>query len=137
MTSTAMANTIDHFSLDQFNDDSEASITAFLGAIGTFSYGYSDGVNPLSLGALLVGSPLVAALLAPQSDQWVGLKLLFSTIQKSESIDDKVVDFSELAFEDFVDYLNDISNVLTIESLEGAISNLFTDTKIGTSGDDQ
>lgn len=57
MTSIAMAKTI-----DKFHVGGEATSQAMLGAIKTFSYGYSDGLNPVALIPLLSGSPLLAAV---------------------------------------------------------------------------
>ncbi len=136
MTSTAMARTIAKFGLK----GDGASINALLGAIQTFSYGHTDGLGAIALDPLLAGQPLLAAELVYNSDQQVGLKVLFSVVQKTLKLIPALkanLDFSEVTFDDFIDYFKDVSSYLTADSIETAISNLFKDTTFGTSGNDE
>ncbi|WP_211253596.1 calcium-binding protein [Alkanindiges illinoisensis] len=133
MTSIAMARTI-----DKFHVGGEATSTAMIGAIKTFSYGYSDGLNPVALIPLLLESPLLAAALAPNSDQWVGLKVLFGVYQKSEWIQSQQpagFAWAERNFEEFVDYLTDFADIAA-GTIEDAVSRVLDDTVYGTGSND-
>ena len=117
-----------------------ASINALLGAIKTFSYGHTDGLGAIALDPLLAGHPLLAAELVLNSDQQVGLRVLFSVLQKTEELIPEFeanLNFTEVTFDDFKDYFKEVSSYLTADSIETAISNLFKDTEFGTNGDDQ
>lgn len=136
MTSTAMVRTIAKFGIQ----GDGASINALLGAIKTFSYGHTDGLGAIALDPLLAGHPLLAAELVLNSDQQVGLRVLFSVLQKTEELIPEFeanLNFTEVTFDDFKDYFKEVSSYLTADSIETAISNLFKDTEFGTNGDDQ
>lgn len=131
MTSISMARTIDKFKLQ-----GDGSSEAIMVAIKTFSYGYSDGLNPL---AILAPNAPIAALLLPQSDQWVGAKLLYATIQESIKLgvfkEENIQKFKDMIFDDFVDYIVDSHKIFST-SVEKIINNLFTDTVVGTQKND-
>ncbi len=140
MTSTAMALTI-----DKFRDPlSDASVEAAIGAIKTFSYGSSGGLNITAAAGILFGSPLLISILAPHSDQWIGIRVLLSTLQKSEWINNsQLVDLENLSDEDLLEYFHDYNELLEIEkthenvTVESSIIRLFNDVIIGTGSSEE
>lgn len=130
--------------IDKFDVGSDGQGAAVWGAIKTFGYGYSDGLNLAAIVPLLMGMPVVATLLAPHSDQWVGLKVLFSTLQKSEVVKqiineskNGVFDFISSNFDDFVSYLEDLSEVDRSTTIGTAIYKIFDDYTYGTNSNDE
>ena len=140
MTSTAMALTIDKFRDPQ----SDASVDAAIGAIKTFSYGASGGLNIAAAAGILLGSPLLTAILVPHSDQWIGIRVLLSTLQKSEWINNgRLADLEHLSDEDLLEYFHDYNELLEIEktneniTVESSIIRLFNDVIIGTGSSEE
>ncbi|ATZ68340.1 calcium-binding protein [Acinetobacter haemolyticus] len=80
----------------------------------------------------------------PHSDQWVGLKVLFNTIKKSEWASEILygnpenIDISHLSYEDFVEYLFDYNELLEVEgrgtdiTIWSSITRLVNDIIVGT-----
>jgi Ca2+-binding RTX toxin-like protein len=133
ITSKAMASTI-----FKFNSPNSDTFDAALAALTTFSWGSSaDGINPLSL---LTSNPAVIVALAPQTDQWVGAQLAFAVLQVLENefgLSESAINWAEAEFDDFIDYLIDVSKFSLVDSIDIAISDLFEDTTFGTSEADE
>ena len=148
MTSSAAARTVDKFFGELATDSS--SIQAFLGAITTFSTDQSDGLNPLA-SFLTQSSDLKVRSFAnvtydelvKQSDQWVGLRVLYETTQKSSEAKKIVenyfvkvgVDYNlGLSFDDFMEYMTDLAEVMNDGySVKDAFISIISDTVVGSS----
>ena len=140
-TSSAMALTIEKFIL---KGNTEGSIPAILGAFKTFSSGSSDGLNPIAIIPALLGYTDLARELSEHSDQWIGLKVLFSTLQKLKIVGDivdpikgTVFDIEKATFDDFLLYLMDIKQLDENITIESAIEKMFNDYTYGTKGNDE
>ena len=138
ITSTAMARTIEDLGLGG------DSFQPVIGAIKTFSSGYSDGLNPVAIIPALLGFTGLAQQLSEHSDQWIGLKVLFSTLQKLKVVDDiidpvkgTVFNIEKSNFDDFLSYLLEIKQLDENITIENAIEKIFSDYTYGSEKNDE
>ncbi|MDC5467545.1 hypothetical protein NRA61_18565, partial [Acinetobacter baumannii] len=138
ITSTAMAHTIEDLGLGG------DSFQPVIGAIKTFSSGYSDGLNPVAIIPALLGFTGLAQQLSEHSDQWIGLKVLFSTLQKLKVVDDiidpvkgTVFNIEKSTFDDFLTYLLEIKQLDENITIENAIEKIFSDYTYGSEKNDE
>ncbi|NUF53998.1 hypothetical protein HUN16_16785, partial [Acinetobacter seifertii] len=120
------------------------SFQPVIGAIKTFSSGYSDGLNPVAIIPALLGFTGLAQQLSEHSDQWIGLKVLFSTLQKLKIVDDiidpvkgTVFNIEKSTFDDFLTYLLEIKQLDENITIENAIEKIFSDYTYGSEKNDE
>ncbi|WP_435273850.1 calcium-binding protein [Psychrobium sp. nBUS_13] len=137
MTAIAMAKTLEKFGLG-----GDGSGTALLGALGTFSYGYTEdsGANMAAIIPALLGMPIIALASIPMNDQETGLRVALRTAHEFAKLHDiDIVDMSKVAYDDLLSYFSEVgeSAVEGVDTVGAAILNLFEDTQIGTSDADE
>lgn len=157
MTSTAMAKTIDKFGLG-----ADGSAEAMWGAVETFIEGGSGGANPLVVLPYHMNIPLAqiqtladyAKLgtkityddLIKQDDQWVGFRIFYETLKKSEVLqkyyDEKVAGLFDTIFDmtidDFAEYLVDLAEIMNDGyTVKDALFSLFNEIEVGDATDNK